>query len=112
MNDGSTLETQFTANAWDSIISFATGIPVSLDGSSLDLEFADGVNVAAQLGRTIHIFDWTGVIPTGTFTVASPYVGRLAALHHRQRDAPCHTGTVCAYSFCLRCVGNWLTLWT
>jgi uncharacterized protein YjbI with pentapeptide repeats len=69
---GGTLQMLFEADAWDSTISFAPGIPVTR-GGTLELSFADGVNVASQLGRTLKIFDWTGVTPTGAFAVSSPY---------------------------------------
>jgi hypothetical protein len=61
------------ADAWDSVITFEPGIPVTL-GGTLELTFADGVDVAAQVGRTLRIFDWTGVAPTGEFEIRSPYV--------------------------------------
>ena len=40
-----------------------------------------GIDVAAQSGRTIDLFDWTGVTPTGTFTISSPYTWNLANLY-------------------------------
>ena len=66
MGPGGTLRMVFEADAWDSTISFAPGIPVAL-GGTLELTFAADVNLASQVGRTIHAFDWTGVIPTGAF---------------------------------------------
>lgn len=63
-----------------SSISFAPDIPVAL-GSTLDLTFAPGVDVATQSGRTIDLFDWTGVTPTGAFTVSSPYTWNLSNLY-------------------------------
>jgi hypothetical protein len=72
MAAGGTLRMVFEADAWDSTISFAPGIPVTL-GGTLELTFADNVNLASQLGRTLKIFDGTGVTPTGTFAVNSPY---------------------------------------
>ncbi len=68
--DGGTLQLVFDADAWDSPISFAPGIPVAR-GGTLELAFAPGVDVASQIGRTIKLFDWTGVAPGGTFTIAS-----------------------------------------
>ena len=38
-------------------------------------------NLASQIGRTIDLFDWTGVTPTGTFTVSSPYSWNLTNLY-------------------------------
>ena len=40
-----------------------------------------GVNIATQSGRTIDLFDWTGVTPTGAFTVSSPYTWNLSNLY-------------------------------
>ncbi|MEX2306369.1 MAG: pentapeptide repeat-containing protein [Pirellulales bacterium] len=75
-----TLRLVFDADPWDSTISFAPGIPVAL-GGTLELGFAPGVNVATQSGRTIDLFDWTGVTPTGAFTVSSPYTWNLSKLY-------------------------------
>ena len=80
MDATGTLRLMFDADHWDSTISFQPGIPVTL-GGTLDLTFADGVDVAAQNGRTIDLFDWTGVTPTGTFTVSSPYTWNLSKLY-------------------------------
>jgi uncharacterized protein YjbI with pentapeptide repeats len=72
MAPGGTLRMVFEADAWDSTISVAPGIPVTL-GGTLELTFGDEVNLASQLGRTFDLFNWTGVAPTGTFAIASPY---------------------------------------
>jgi uncharacterized protein YjbI with pentapeptide repeats len=80
MDATGTLRLVFDADPWDSTISFAPGIPVTL-GGTLELTFASGVNVATQVGRTIDLFDWTGVTPTGTFTVESPYTWNLTNLY-------------------------------
>ena len=56
------------------------GIPVTL-GGTLELTFADDVNLASQLGRTFDLFDWTGVNPTGAFAVSSPYAWDLSNLY-------------------------------
>jgi uncharacterized protein YjbI with pentapeptide repeats len=77
---GGTLRMVFEADAWDSTISFAPGIPVTL-GGTLELTFADDVNLASQLGRTFDLFDWTGVTPTGAFAVSSPYAWDLSNLY-------------------------------
>jgi hypothetical protein len=50
-------------------------------GGTIALAFAPGVNVAAQSGRTIDLFDWTGVTPTGAFNVSSPYSWDLSNLY-------------------------------
>ena len=80
MSGTGTMRLVFDADAWDSTISFAAGIPVTRAGR-LDLGFADGVNLALQVGRTFDVFDWTGVAPTGTFDVASMYSWNLANLY-------------------------------
>jgi hypothetical protein len=72
MGPGGTLRMVFEADACDSTISFAPGIPVTL-GGTLELTFADDVNLASQVGRTFDLFDWTGVDPTGAFAISSPY---------------------------------------
>jgi hypothetical protein len=50
-------------------------------GGTLELTFADEVGVATQVEPTLHIFDWTGVPPTGQFEVASPYTWDLSKLY-------------------------------
>ena len=80
MDATGTLRLVFDADPWDSTISFSPGIPVTL-GGTLELTFADGVDVATQIGRTIDLFDWTGVTPTGAFTVSSPYTWNLSKLY-------------------------------
>jgi hypothetical protein len=80
MDATGTLRLVFDADPWDSTISFAAGIPVAL-GGTLDLTFAPGVNIATQSGRTIDLFDWTGVTPSGAFTVESPYTWDLTQLY-------------------------------
>ena len=57
-----------------------TGIPVTL-GGTLELTFAADVNLASQVGRTFDLFDWTGVSPSGTFAVSSPYRWDLSNLY-------------------------------
>jgi uncharacterized protein YjbI with pentapeptide repeats len=85
MGPGGTLRMVFEADAWDSTISFAPGIPVTL-GGTLELTFANEVNLASQVGRTFDLFDWTGVNPTGGFTISSQYTWDLSNL--------CSTGEV------------------
>ena len=80
MGPGGTLRMVFEADAWDSTISFAPGIPVTL-GGTLELTFADDVNLASQVGRTFDLFDWTGVNPTGAFAISSPYAWDLSNLY-------------------------------
>jgi hypothetical protein len=80
MGPGGALRMVFEADAWDSTISFAAGVPVAL-GGSLELAFAAGVDPISQIGRTFNVFDWTGVSPTGAFAVSSPYVWDLSHLY-------------------------------
>ena len=80
MDTTGTLRLEFDADPWDSAISFAPGIPVAL-GGTLELNFSPDVDIATQLGRTIDLFDWTGVTPTGVFTISSPYTWDLSKLY-------------------------------
>jgi hypothetical protein len=80
MGPGGTLRMEFEGDAWDSTISFAPGIPVTL-GGTLELTFAADVNLASQVGRTLRVFDWTGVHPTGVFAISSPYAWDLSNLY-------------------------------
>jgi hypothetical protein len=80
MGPGGTLRMVFEADVWDSTISFAPGIPVTL-GGTLELTFAADVSLASQVGRTFDLFDWTGVNPTGAFAVSSPYAWNLSNLY-------------------------------
>jgi uncharacterized protein YjbI with pentapeptide repeats len=80
MSDGGTLRMLFEADAWDSTMSFAAGIPVTL-GGMLELAFADGTDVGGQAGRTFRLFDWTGIAPTDSFNVVSPYSWNLSNLY-------------------------------
>jgi uncharacterized protein YjbI with pentapeptide repeats/CubicO group peptidase (beta-lactamase class C family) len=80
MAPGGTLRMVFEADDWDSTISFAPGIPVTL-GGTLELTFSDDVNPASQVGRTFDLFDWTGVTPTGAFAISSPYAWDLSNLY-------------------------------
>jgi uncharacterized protein YjbI with pentapeptide repeats len=80
MGPGGTLRMVFEADAWDSTISFAPGILVTL-GGTLELTFAADVNLASQVGRTFDLFDWTGVTPTGAFAASSSYAWDLSNLY-------------------------------
>jgi uncharacterized protein YjbI with pentapeptide repeats len=80
MDPGGTLRMVFEADAWDSTISLAPGIPVT-PGGTLELTFAADVNPASQLGRTFDLFNWTGVTPTGAFAISSPYHWNLSNLY-------------------------------
>ena len=80
MDATGTLRMVFEGDAWDSTISFAPNISIARSGT-LELTFAPDVNLASQIGRTIDLFDWTAVTPTGTFTVSSPYSWNLTNLY-------------------------------
>jgi hypothetical protein len=80
MDSAGTLSILFDTEAWSSLISFEPSIPVAL-GGTLELNFALGVNVASQIGRTIRIFDWSGVTPVGRFEVVSPYAWDVSRLY-------------------------------
>jgi uncharacterized protein YjbI with pentapeptide repeats len=73
MNASGSLRLRFEDAPWDSLIRFAPGIPVTLGDATLDLDFDSGVDVSQQFGRTIQVFDWTGVVPIGQLQVVSPY---------------------------------------
>jgi probable HAF family extracellular repeat protein len=80
MSGAGTLRFKFDADTWDSTISFAPGISVAR-GGMLELTFDSNVNLAGQIGRMFDLFDWTGVTPTGTFDVSSPYTWNLSNLY-------------------------------
>ncbi len=80
MSGTGTLYMIFEADEWNSTISFDPGIPVDL-GGILDLNFKEDVNITSQIGRTLDLFDWTGVSPTGAFAVESPYSWDLTNLY-------------------------------
>ena len=80
MADGSALQLQFDADNWDSLISFEPGIPIEL-GGALNLTFSDDVDVSTQVGRTLRIFDWTSVLPSGQFAIRSPNIWDVTNLY-------------------------------
>lgn len=80
MSGSGSLKLVFEQDAWNSTISFAPGIPVAR-GGRLELTFAPDVSLATQIGRTIDLFDWNGVLPTGTFNVSSPYTWDISKLY-------------------------------
>jgi uncharacterized protein YjbI with pentapeptide repeats len=80
MSEGSVLQLVLDADPWNSVISFEPGIPIQL-GGALELTFADDVSVATQVGRTLRIFDWTGIAPRGQFAICSPYVWDVSNLY-------------------------------
>ncbi len=80
MDSTGTLRLEIGGDDWGSLISFAPGIGVGLDGR-LQLDFAADVDVASQYGRAFRIFDWSGVVPVGQFTLDSPYAWNLSRLY-------------------------------
>lgn len=78
--EGGTLAVRFDADPWDSLVSFAPGIAVQL-GGTLELAFSDDVEASSQLGRTIKVFDWSGVAPNGRFEIQSPYEWETSRLY-------------------------------
>lgn len=80
MVEGSSLRLILEADEWNSTISFAPGIPVSL-GGTLELAFSDDVDVSRQIGRTFRLFDWSSVQSGGAFTVTSRYDWDLTNLY-------------------------------
>jgi hypothetical protein len=80
ISPGGVMRIEFEAHAWDSLISFEPGIPVER-GGTLELMFTRDVDVATQVGRTLRIFDWSGVSPVGEFLVASPYAWDVSRLY-------------------------------
>jgi autotransporter-associated beta strand protein len=80
MGTNGTLQIDLDQYDWYSKISFHSGIPVAL-GGSLNLAFVDGVDIKGQLGRTIGLFDWSGVSPTGAFGVSSAYEWDVSKLY-------------------------------
>lgn len=80
MDASGTLRQLFDADAWDATISFAAGIPVIRSGT-LELSFSPNVDPASQIGRTIDLCDWSGVTPTGAFTVESHSTWDISKLY-------------------------------
>jgi uncharacterized protein YjbI with pentapeptide repeats len=80
MDASGVLRLEFDADPWNSIILFDRQVTVAL-GGTLDLEFATGIDVGSQIGRTFRIFDWTGVAPQGVFRITTPYSWDLSRLY-------------------------------
>jgi uncharacterized protein YjbI with pentapeptide repeats len=80
MDASGLLSLLFDADEWGSAISFDSQIDVSL-GGRLGLRFSPEVNWTSQVGRTIKIFDWTGVSPVGAFVIESPHEWDLTRLY-------------------------------
>jgi uncharacterized protein YjbI with pentapeptide repeats len=81
MDPTGVLELRFDATNWDSLIKVSAGTPITLTGGTLELDFLDDVNITDQIGRTMDLFDWAGIVPTGSFNVLSPYTWDLTNLY-------------------------------
>lgn len=79
-SQNATLQMSFDNDPWQSLISFEPGITVQLDGM-LALTIAADVDVYSQIGRTIRIFDWSGVEPQGAFRIVSDYSWDVSQLY-------------------------------
>jgi uncharacterized protein YjbI with pentapeptide repeats len=83
MAEDSVLQLVFDADPWNSRVAFEffdPGASVPLEGV-LELAFAADVDVREQIGRTLQVFDWSGVPPSGLFQVSSPYDWDLSRLY-------------------------------
>jgi uncharacterized protein YjbI with pentapeptide repeats len=98
MDESGRLQLLFDEEPWHSVISFSPrGIPVVLNGT-LELDFADGVDANTQCGRTLDLFDWTGVNRVGEFIVESPYLWDLSRLYSTGEVRLTGTGDVGDYN--------------
>jgi uncharacterized protein YjbI with pentapeptide repeats len=80
LEQGSLLRMEFDKDPWDSMITFTPGIPVAL-GGTLELDFSPQVNATPQVGRSIKLFDWSGVEPLGDLEVTSQYIWDMSSLY-------------------------------
>jgi uncharacterized protein YjbI with pentapeptide repeats len=79
LQSGGTLQLVFDGWPW-APIAFEPGTTPAL-GGYLDLEFASYLDPESQLGQTIHVFDWNGAVPSGSFTITGPYAWDLSKLY-------------------------------
>ena len=86
MGPGGTLRMVFEADAWDSTISFAPGIPVTL-GGTLELAFAADVNLASQSAARSTSSIGPASIPPALRHLQPVRLGPLKPLHHRRNHA-------------------------
>jgi uncharacterized protein YjbI with pentapeptide repeats len=96
MSEGSALQLEFDADHWDSLIS--VGFRTVELGGALELRFANDVDVSTQVGRTLRIFDWTGVSPSGEFDVSSSYLWDLSELYSTGEARLTGTGSMADYN--------------
>lgn len=62
--DGSTMRFLFDEQDWISTVAMTDGISVDL-GGTLELTFADGVDIASLIGTSFKIFEWNGLLSEG-----------------------------------------------
>ena len=74
VESGSTLQVLVSGPTWASTISFDPGIPVLL-GGNLELGVTPGTDPADIIGTSYHLFDWTGVAPSGQFDIINDLPG-------------------------------------
>ena len=67
MGSSATLQFQFDGNAWGSTIWFQARYGVTL-GGRIGLSLAPGVSPTSLAGKTVQLFNWTGVSPSGSFS--------------------------------------------
>jgi uncharacterized protein YjbI with pentapeptide repeats len=80
VRDGGLLRLVIEDDRWNSLITFESGIPVRL-GGTLDVTFAANVDASTQVGRTLHLFDWTGVDAMAQFRITSAHAWDLSRLY-------------------------------
>ena len=72
VSSGGTLGILFDGPTWGSTISFAAGIPVTL-GGNLTLGLDSGIDPSVVVGHSFQVFNWSGVTPTGQFSVVNNF---------------------------------------
>jgi hypothetical protein len=72
---GTTLQILASSGVWDSTISFAPGISLSL-GGDLELDVGPETDPSTLVGVEIPLFDWSGVTPTGQFNIVNDLAGQ------------------------------------
>ena len=80
MDASSSLEMLFDGDDWGSTIGFFSTTDVHLQGK-LSLNFASGVDVAAQVGRIFKVADWSKATLTGGFEIVSPHLWDVSDLY-------------------------------
>lgn len=80
MEAGSRLKLLFGDEPWGSTIQFESGIPIQV-GGTLELTLDAGVNLEGLRGKSMKLFDWTGVQRNGQFAIESTYLWDLSNLY-------------------------------